>query len=131
MQAFWTIRNDEDGVNLEAEVVRCVKTKDRINLIFKGTYNREEPVEARISLKQTGEHQMAEGVWIFPDKQKEQPRFSERESDSEAVIYKAKVTGSLESFEGERVIFTGVWDETDSNPSDGCIYDFGLEAEYT
>ncbi|MCK4864574.1 MAG: hypothetical protein KAT06_04035 [Gammaproteobacteria bacterium] len=128
MDAYWSGLKDEECDDLEAKITTCVLNNNSINILFKGVHD-DESFQGRISLSVTNEKQMQDGVWIYPDTIKEAARFSEKQIESEEVLYKATVTGKLNNFRGKKVSFIGVWDDKKWNKEDGCIYEFEIDAE--
>lgn len=127
MKAFWTPKDKDECDPLEADVTTCLMVGNSINILFSGVHDGDS-FEGRLSLLATSEIQTVVGTWIYPDKKREAPRFSEKDRESEETIYQARVVGKLNNFRKTQVLFEGVWDDSVWD-KDGCIYAFEIEAK--
>lgn len=125
MFAYWTSIDDE-YLNVEAEVVRCVQNDGVINIIFKSS-EEGNVVEGRLSIAACDGVQKSEGLWRYPDSKKENSRFSEtqQESNEEEII--ASIEGELKGFTGTDILFVGTWIDK-SGQCEGHVYEFEIDA---
>ncbi|MCF6190654.1 MAG: hypothetical protein L3J51_09250 [Cocleimonas sp.] len=133
MEAYWEPCKTSECDSLQAEVVRCVYLNNTINILFKGSEvdedNVRDKIEGQVSFDVTQKgKQVVEGRWIYPDTVKQVARFTEREKESEDIIFKSKVTGIL-TIDKNSMEFIGIWDDEIWDKEDGCIYDFEVYAE--
>jgi len=105
MSIEWTIDGE---LQYDAEVVRCIKNKDQLSVVFKGVSDLED-FEGRLSIKITNEIQEMSGTFNFCDSIKEKARFSSRQMESGETILPAKIEGQLINFKGKEVYFKGSW----------------------
>lgn len=93
----WSRKNDDDW---EAEVRKCVRIDDQINITFG---NLAESIEGRVSFAAKNGKQNAIGKWI------NNPKTSTSEG------FSVTIQGKLTKFVGQ-VIFEGTWNEKDGEP---------------
>ncbi len=123
MSIYLTPHNDEYE-EYEGEIAKCILKDGYINIVFQAE-DDGEIVQGRISLKATEKEQKANGVWIYPEEKKEKARFTERQNESEEYRITSTIIGKLKKFKKNKVVFSGVWKDEDTD------YDLEIETNFT